>query len=74
MEQLIQMLQEKTGISEELAKRTVDITADFLKEKLPTEAGSLIDMALSSQGIGDSIGDSIQDKIGDIAGSFFNKS
>jgi hypothetical protein len=59
MEQIIKMITEKTGISNEQATTAVNVVTDFLKEKLPAGMGSQLDGLLQ--------GDT--SKLGDIAGS-----
>lgn len=43
MEQLVNMVVEKTGISEEAAQNAVTVVMDFIKEKLPAPISAQID-------------------------------
>lgn len=47
-DQLVKMVQEKTGISHEQAQTAVTTVIGFLKERLPEPASSMIDNALKS--------------------------
>ncbi len=46
MEELIKLVSEKTGLSEDMAKVAVNTVLDFLKKKLPTPVATQIDAAL----------------------------
>lgn len=46
MEELIQLVAQKTGLSEEMAKVAVDTVIDFLKKKLPGPAAAQLDALL----------------------------
>lgn len=46
MEELIDLVAQKTGLSEEMAKVAVDTVIDFLKDKLPGPAASQLDALL----------------------------
>jgi hypothetical protein len=43
MDELIKLVSEKTGLSEEMAKTAVDTVIGFLKQKLPAPIASQID-------------------------------
>ena len=60
MDELIKLVVEKTGISEEMAKTAVDTVLNFLKQKLPAPIADRIDDLLEA--------DSRLD-LGDLAGS-----
>jgi len=49
MEQLVNLVVEKTGISEEAAQNAVDVIVDFVKEKLPEPISSQLDGLLSGE-------------------------
>lgn len=59
MNELIQQVTQRTGLSEDKARTAVDTVINYLKQKLPGPLGSQIDSALSggSSGIGSAIGD-----------------
>lgn len=47
MEELVKLVAQKTGLSEEMAKVAVDTVIDFLKEKLPGPAAKQLDALLA---------------------------
>jgi hypothetical protein len=53
MEALVNIVTEKTGISPELAQKAVDITLNFLKDKLPAPVAEQIDGLMSGEGGGE---------------------
>ena len=52
MEELIQQVAQRTGLSPEKARTAVDTVLGFLKNKLPTSIGSQLDGAVSGKSIG----------------------
>lgn len=68
MEQLIQLVAEKTGLSADKAKEAVDAVLSFVKEKLPAPIAGQIDALVS--GGGDVAGDLLE-KGKDMLGSLF---
>jgi hypothetical protein len=46
MEQLVKLVSEKTGLSEEMAKMAVDTVIGFLKQRLPAPIAEQIDGVL----------------------------
>ena len=54
MDELIKQIAGKTGISEAQAKQAVEMTLDFVKDKLPEPHGSQLDSILegSESGLG----------------------
>jgi hypothetical protein len=50
MEELIKLVSEKTGVSEEIAEKAVEVVLDYLKEKLPGPVGGQIDSLLGGGG------------------------
>ena len=55
MDELIKLVVQKTGISEQQAKIAVDTVLTFLKQKLPAPMGSQIDNFLSGNQASDAI-------------------
>ena len=53
MDQLIQLVTEKTGLGADKAKEVVDAVLSFIKEKLPAPIAGQIDSLLSGEGAGD---------------------
>jgi hypothetical protein len=53
MDQLVKLVSEKTGLSEEMSKKAVEVVLDYLKEKLPAPLAGQIDGLLEgSEGSG----------------------
>ena len=52
MAQLVQLVVDKTGISEDHARTAVETVLGFLKDRLPGPISSQIDSALSGSGSG----------------------
>lgn len=61
MEQLIKMVSEKTGISEDQAKGAVDTVMGYLKDKFPAMGGQLDSVMGGNLG---GVADSAKDKLG----------
>ena len=53
MEELINLIVAKTGISHDQAKTAIDVVVNFLKEKLPAPLAGQIDGLLSGSGPAD---------------------
>ena len=53
MDELVNLVVEKTGVSEDTARKAVNIVVDYLKEKLPAPVAGQIDKALEGGGAGD---------------------
>jgi hypothetical protein len=66
MEELINQVTQKTGISADKARSAVETVVNFLKSKLPPALSSHLDSFLSGQG-GGGMGD-LAGKIGDMLG------
>lgn len=52
MDQLVQQITQRTGISEKQAQQAVQIVGNFLKQKLPGPMASQVDTYLSGQSTG----------------------
>jgi hypothetical protein len=68
MEELINLVVAKTGLSESHARLAVDTVVSFLKSKLPAPLASQIDGLLAGGGAGLDLG-----SIGGALGSLFDK-
>lgn len=53
MDELVKLVAQKTGISEEQARTAVQTVVDFIKPKLPAPIGSQIDTILSGSAASD---------------------
>ena len=51
MKELINVIVQKTGISEENAQKSVQVTLGFLKTKLPTPLAAQLDSFLATSGV-----------------------
>jgi len=71
MDQLIQLVAEKTGLGADKAKEAVDAVLSFIKEKLPEPIAGQIDSLLS--GGGDVAGDLLEKGKGMLGGLFGDK-
>jgi hypothetical protein len=65
MDELVDLIVEKTGIPEATARQVVDVVLDFLKEKLPDQIAGSLDNLLE--------GDGTADLLGGLAGLFGGK-
>jgi hypothetical protein len=50
MEELVNLVSKKTGLSKEMSKTVVDVVLDFIKKKLPAPAAAQLDGLLNGQG------------------------
>jgi nucleoid DNA-binding protein len=56
MDELVNLVVEKTGLPKETAKTVVKIVVDFLKSKLPAPIASQVDAVLSGKGAANLLG------------------
>ena len=56
MDELVQLVMAKTGISEAMAKTAVETVVGFLKDKLPAPIAGQIDNVLSGAGAAGGLG------------------
>ena len=66
MDELVKLVSQKTGISEEMARMAVEIVLGYLKEKLPAPIAGQIDSVLGGVGMEDLGG--LAKGLGDILG------
>jgi len=57
MDELIKLVSQKTGLSEEVARTVVGIVIRYLKERLPAPIAGQIDNVLGEGGAAPSLGD-----------------
>lgn len=50
MDELVNMITQKTGISQDQAKQAVSMTLDFVKQKLPPQVAGQVDAVMSGKG------------------------
>lgn len=51
MDELVNLVVEKTGLPKETAKQAVTIVVDFLKSKLPAPIAAQVDAVLGGKGV-----------------------
>ncbi len=56
MDELIKLVQQKTGISEDQARTAITTVLDFLKQRLPAPIASQVDNVLNNQGVAGQLG------------------
>ena len=56
MEELVKLVSKKTGISEDMARTTVETVLGFLKERLPDPIAGQIDSVLGGAATGQGLG------------------
>ena len=57
MDELIKLVSQKAGLSEEMAKTAVETVIDYLKRKLPAPIAGQIDNVLGGGGMPKDLGD-----------------
>ncbi len=57
MNELVKLVSQKTGLSEEMARVAVETVVNYLKDKLPAPIAGQIDSVLSGGGMGGDLGD-----------------
>ena len=50
MQELIDLVSKKTGLSKEQSKMAVDVVLDFIKKKLPAPVAAQVDAVLGGKG------------------------
>ena len=50
MDELVKLVSEKTGLSEDMAKKTVEVVVGYIKDKLPAPIAGQIDDLLAGGG------------------------
>lgn len=53
MDELVKMVSEKTGLSEEMSRQAVEVVLDYLKDKLPEPIAGQVDNLLEGGDLGD---------------------
>ncbi len=57
MDELVALVQEKTGLPEDKAKQAIDVVIDFLKDRLPGPMAAQVDAALKNEAVMDQAAD-----------------
>ena len=69
MNELINTIVQKTGISQEDAQKTVQVMVGFLKTKMPSPFAAQLDSFLSGSGMPPQTGDFQKSKVGEVVGA-----
>ncbi len=56
MDELVKLVQQKTGISEDQAKMAVTTVIDFIKQRLPQPIAAQVDGVLNNQNVVGTLG------------------
>jgi hypothetical protein len=56
MDELVKLLVQKTGMSEDMARKAADTVIGYLKQKLPAPVAGQVDAALAGGGVSGAIG------------------
>ena len=56
MEELVELVAKKTGLSKEASAEAVDVVLDYLKKKLPKPVAAQVDTVLGSGSAADALG------------------
>ena len=55
MDELVQLITEKTGLPEKQARQAAEVAIDFIKDNLPAPIASQVDNALEGGGLGSGV-------------------
>lgn len=56
MDELVKLVSQKTGISEDQARQAVTVVVNFLKERLPAPIAGQVDGVLNNSGVAGALG------------------
>ena len=56
MDELVKLVSEKTGLSEEMSATAVKLVLDYVKEKLPTPVAAQVEALLGADSAADMLG------------------
>jgi hypothetical protein len=68
MDELVELIQEKTGISKTQASQAVDVVVKFLKDKLPKPIGGQLDAVLKNEDVMGQVADVAEKGLGALGG------
>lgn len=68
MDVIVNLIVEKTGMSEESAQGAAAVVINFLKDKLPDSVGGLLDNVVAGEEAPDSVGDLMGSALGGLFG------
>jgi uncharacterized protein (DUF2267 family) len=74
MEELVKQVSERSGISEDQARKAVDTVMNYMRDKLPASVSGTIDSALGGgAGVAGGVADTAQNVLGGIGDMFGKK-
>jgi uncharacterized protein (DUF2267 family) len=74
MEELIRQVSQRSGISEDQARKAVDTVMNYMRDKLPASVSGTIDSALGGgANVAGDVADTAQNVLGNIGGMFGKK-
>jgi len=74
MEELIRQVSQRSGISEDQARKAVDTVLNYMRDKLPASVSGTIDGALGGgANVAGDVADTAQNVLGNIGGMFGKK-
>ena len=74
MEELIKQVSQRSGISEDQARKAVDTVMNYMRDKLPASASGMIDGALGGgANVAGDVADTAQNVLGNLGGIFGKK-
>ncbi len=68
MEQLVKLVQEKTGLSREKSRQAVEVVVSYLKKQLPAPIAGQVDAVLANESVMDKAGDALKGGLGGLLG------
>ncbi len=68
MDELVKLVQQKTGLQEAQAKQAVETVLGFLKEKLPAPIAAQLEAALNNESVVDQASDLLKKGSGGLGG------
>jgi hypothetical protein len=68
LDELIKLVSQKTGLSEEMARKAVETVIGYLKKELPEPIASQIDSVLTGGGVSGDLGETAQGLLGGLFG------
>jgi hypothetical protein len=56
MDEIVNLVSQKTGLNKEISAQAVKVVLDYLKKKLPAPVAAQVDMVLNSGSAADALG------------------
>ena len=74
MEELIKQVSQRSGISEDQARKAVDTVLGYMRDKLPASASGMLDSAIGGgANVAGGVADTAQNVLGSVGGMFGKK-